>query len=100
MFGYEKVLRDFESILAYQQAVLDELKAHFGEKHQALLERIDDGTLKLHLLRDRVSHKKVFFNLLHPDRWLRILPPGNRDSPIQLLVRDQLQLEACFGRTP
>ena len=60
VFGYEKVLRDFESILAYQQAALEELKAHFGEKHQALLERIDDGTLRLHLLRDRVSHKKVF----------------------------------------
>ncbi|SDK94973.1 PLD-like domain-containing protein [Clostridium cochlearium] len=60
IFGFEKVLKGLDDIMAYQQAALEELQSVFSKKEKKLLNRIDDGTLKLFLMRDRVSHKKMY----------------------------------------
>lgn len=60
IFGHEKVLHELADILAYQQVTLLELRNVFGEQSKELLDKIDDGTLRLFLLRDRISHKKTF----------------------------------------
>lgn len=60
IFGFEKVLKGLDDIMAYQQAALEELQTVFSKKEKKLLNRIDDGTLKLFLMRDRVSHKKMY----------------------------------------
>lgn len=60
IFGFEKVLKGLDDIMAYQQAALEELQTVFSKKEKKLLNSIDDGTLKLFLMRDRVSHKKMY----------------------------------------
>jgi len=75
IFGYERILRDFESIMAYQEAAIESLKEHFGEKQKELLSRIDDNTLKVYLLRDRISHKKLF--LMESDAGKRRVVTGS-----------------------
>lgn len=60
IFGFERVLRGLDDIMAYQQATLEELKRVFSKKERKLLNRIDNGTLKLFLMRDKISHKKMY----------------------------------------
>ncbi len=60
IFGFEKVLKGLDDIMAYQQVTIEELRSIFNKKEQNLLNRIDDGTLKLFLMRDKVSHKKMY----------------------------------------
>ncbi len=60
IFGFEKILKGLDDIMAYQQAALEELQSIFSKKEKELLSRIDDGTLKLFLMRDKISHKKMY----------------------------------------
>lgn len=60
IFGSEKILGGLDDIMAYQQVALKELRPIFNKKEKELLGRIDDGTLKLFLMRSKISHKKVY----------------------------------------
>lgn len=60
IFGFEKVLNGMDDIMAYQQATLEELKNLYNKKEKKLLDRIDDESLRLYLMRNQVSHKKMY----------------------------------------
>lgn len=79
IFGFERVLGGLHDILAYQQVTLEELQSAFNKKEKELLKRIDGGSLKLYLLKDRVSHKKMYM------LGGRAYPKGNNriSKPIQ-----------------
>lgn len=60
ILGFERVLGGLHDILAYQQVTLEELQSVFNKKEKELLERIDEESLKLYLLKDKISHKKMY----------------------------------------
>lgn len=60
IFGFEKILNGLDDIMAYQQATLEELKHVFNKSEKKLLDKIDDESLKLYVMRNKVSHKKVY----------------------------------------
>jgi GTPase SAR1 family protein len=89
IFGYEKVLHGLADILAYQQAALSELRSVFGIRDKELLDRVDNGTLRLFLLRDRISHKKTF--LLESDSGKRKVITGSANLSGAAFSGDQLE---------
>ena len=61
IFGAEHVMSySLQDVLAFQTVVIDELRE--AKKYKTLVDRIQTGTLKLYVSREKVSHK--------------VLPPG------------------------
>ncbi|MDI9475733.1 MAG: hypothetical protein ACOX0L_02475 [Natronincolaceae bacterium] len=60
MFGSDKVLKGLDDIMAYQQSTLERLRSVFGKKEKGFLNRMDNGTLRLLLMRNKISHKKMY----------------------------------------
>ncbi len=89
IFGHEKVLHGLSDILAYQQATLLEIRNVFGKSNRELLDKIDNGTLRLFLLRDRISHKKTF--LLESDNGKRKVITGSANLSAAAFSGDQLE---------
>ena len=61
IFGNESVLSfKLEEILSFQNETIELLRENFSSEHVKLLDRIDDGSLKLFVANKKLSHEKIY----------------------------------------
>lgn len=61
VFGNEMAMSySMQEIMAYQSALLDRIRNTVGKSRQKLLDRIDDGSVRLYVARQQLSHEKIY----------------------------------------
>lgn len=61
IFGCEDVLSySLSEIIAYQSKLIERLKSSAGTKNQELKDRIDNGSVRFYVVREKISHEKLY----------------------------------------
>ena len=61
IFGCEDVISNsIQDILAYQAKLMDKIRKVDGTKKENLLQRVDEGTVRLFVSRNKLSHEKIY----------------------------------------
>ena len=61
IFGCEDVISNsIQDILAYQAKLMDKIRKAGGTKKEKLLQRVDEGTVRLFVSRNKLSHEKIY----------------------------------------
>lgn len=61
IFGFEGVMDcSLQSVMAYQSKLIEKLRSGSGKTYEALVSRIEDGSLHLYVARSVLSHEKIY----------------------------------------
>lgn len=61
IFGCERVLNNsIEEIMAYQTALIEQLRKKAGQSKIRVLDRIDDNSIRMYVSRKKISHEKLY----------------------------------------
>lgn len=61
IFGCEDVISNsIQDILAYQTKLMDKIRKADGTKKENILQRVDEGTVRLFVSRNKLSHEKIY----------------------------------------
>lgn len=61
IFGFEGVMDcSLQNVMAYQSKLIEKLRSGSGKTYEALVSRIEDGSLHLYVARSVLSHEKIY----------------------------------------
>ena len=61
IFGYEEILSyNLQEIMAYQLKTVERLRERASKNKLDLVSRIDKGSLRMFVARDKLSHEKIY----------------------------------------
>ena len=92
IFGREDILHRVSQYVAYQDLLLRDLKQEFHD-HDVARQKIDAGTLRMFIVRDMISHEKLY--LLEGDAGKRVIT-GSANFSERAISGKQNESFVCF----